>query len=637
MKYVFNLMYCWMVISSVALNAITFNQQEFNAYAAQYGNKAANLAELRKITSVPTYFEISNNEVQEFLSKVIMPEQSVSVMQFIVQNLEKFKRIQSASTGKTLVPEAAQILARIEHAIEKAFADKVFEFGSSDRQKKFTDFLESAAKKQDLFMVRSTGLEDTKELANAGGNKSIPAIKPDPAVVSKAMGQVIASYFSEKSISQRLLAKDKTLYDPPFMPVFVQLMIGKNPISGVMFNPEAEGHTPGVTQIQATYGHGEGVVNGLVPVDTYYIGSSMLVHPLIRIKNYRMAPSADFSHLEQVANAASMAKKPCLDVEIVRELKITADTIQKYYGYAVDIEFVVQDNKIYIVQARPIVSKEKEPSYLRDELVAAAPNKISAFTIISAGGAVRIINSADELIIDDTLNKALDDYLKPDNKYEKLQAVITGQLAPATSHEATTFRGADKAVVYVSDLQAIRTLIEENKFPLLIDTQRGLIIPFAASEKFADIKSTIVANSWYVHPIPKKMSLFSQFLQVKGIQEIKPQELAPGKKTSQLIDDIKNGSTADATNALKSILARISQTIVIEQKKQREKKAVTNPALIAQLKNIFVHALSSAQEIQIALKVWDASAQKPIDRLARLYPITFFEAIIGRFQCHKNL
>ena len=75
-------------------------------------------------------------------------------------------------------------------------------------------------------MVRSTGEEDTVDMANPGGNKSVAAVKLDSIAISNAIGVVVASYISEKSLTQRLLSGDD-ISKPSFMPVLIQRMIGE--------------------------------------------------------------------------------------------------------------------------------------------------------------------------------------------------------------------------------------------------------------------------------------------------------------------------------------------------------------------------------------------------------------------------
>lgn len=528
-----------------------------------------------------------------------------------------------------MTAEAKETLFKIEKTIEQIFNQNQFVITDKDRAIALNGYLKKVQENNDLLMVRSTGAEDTKELANAGGNKSIPAVKPDIKSISVAIGQVVASYFSEKSISQRLIAKDPQLFGAPFMPVVLQVMVGKNPVSGVMFSQEAEGNTKGVTQIQATYGHGEGVVNGLVPVDTFYIGISKIIHPLIRKKDYRIVPSADFSHLEKVPNQGAVINNPCLTPETIINLKKAADEAQRYFGYSVDMEFVVQEKVIYLVQVRPIITKKREPSYLKQDFIGqlTANEKQSIFTILSAGGAVRIIDNQDAIIVSSTIRKALfERFLKSENK-DSVQAVVIGELAPALSHEANVFNGAGKSVAYTNQLSILEGWLSSQQFPLLIDMQRGLIALFKANEDFAIPKDAIVTNSWLEHPIAKYTSLFSQFLVPLSKQEIEalnPQEFFKEKSVTQLLDMIKNASD-DAANAIKSLLARLWSSIIFEQNKKKEP---VNKQLISQLKNIFAHAMLVAHEVLQVLKIWKNSAQGTEDRLQRLYPVVFLEALV---------
>ena len=131
-----------------------------------------------------------------------------------------------------------------------------------------------------LFMVRSTGEEDTVEMANPGGNKSVAAVKLDAQAISNAIGTVVASYVSEKSLTQRLLSGDD-IRKPSFMPVLIQRMIGEKlngdnadhvVVSGVMYADSCS------VRIDAAPGHGELIVNSKAPFDTYDVTQEGLVH-----------------------------------------------------------------------------------------------------------------------------------------------------------------------------------------------------------------------------------------------------------------------------------------------------------------------------------------------------------------------
>ena len=635
--------------------SVSFDRASFNQYAAQFGNKTANLHELGRIASalnseqpgiknryeVPSFLGISHDEVVQYLVSVPFDE-TISTLDYIKQEWERFKQ-QQPRGATALAVDAQRTLENIRKSITRAFSPKhPFFVANEQRKEQLNNFLALTKERKALLMVRSTGREDSKELANAGGNESVSSVLPAIDAISKAMVEVVASYFSEKSIGQRLVAKDKKLFADPFMPVLLQIMIGERsggsdeiPVSGVMFSQEAEGRTAGVTHIQATYGHNEGVVNGLVPVDTFYIGSSRIVHPVVHVKHSRLVTAADFSKLVLTANPAEMQRKSCLDKDTLFDLQSCAKAIESYYGDPFDIEFVVQGNVIYLVQARPIVWQEIHPSYLKDDFVKniAEADKQSVYVIGAGGGAVKIINDEQNIIMTDTLRKARDIFLKVDN-IDAIQAVIVSEMAPATSHEATTFRGAGKPVVYVPNINIVRSWIIAKQFPLLLDPQRELITIFKPSGEFGTPEDTLVRDAWFAHPIPKKTSLFPEFLAKLSEDEmntLRPQEFFQGVTTSQLIKMIKNDPADQALKALKSLLARVSSTIKQEEDEQRAKKArreETNPQLIAQLKNVFAHTLSCAKEINQALAIWEQSPKTPRDRLGRLYPITFLEALI---------
>ena len=310
-------------------------------------------------------------------------------------------------------------------------------------------------------MVRSTGLEDRVGLSNAGGNESVTSVMPNLQAIWRAMGKVVRSYLSKKSLAQRLASGDDITQDP-FMPVLIQIMIGEPvwdeqnpptdlktiPISGVMFSPEPEGNTAGVVQIQAAYGHNEGVVNSLVAVDTYYVGPSNVIHPIIRKKPKRLVSEQDNRggyRLDFVDNYLktdeqkdrSMQKKSILDVDLVVALKTIATEIEKFYDYPADIEFVVLNNTIYLVQTRPLNPPTQilpPPTYLADDYVEnKKENVLRGSSIGVAGGSVRVVEDISQLIIQDTLPQALNLY-NESRKEEtgKSEVVVVKETASST-------------------------------------------------------------------------------------------------------------------------------------------------------------------------------------------------------------
>ncbi len=600
--------------------SVQFDQNTFTKDAERYGNKAANLIELKKIAQglraqgvrvfVPAIFPLSHEEIARYVQN--------KLGDYIEKSWVAFTEKQK---GNPVLTDAARpVLEEVRRRIQEAFTNETITL-SPERRVELNTFLQDNRKK--LLMVRSTGREDTATLANAGGNESIAAVLPDLASVSVAIGKVVASYFSDKSISQRLLAGDSTIFDKPFMPVLLQVMVGelsadtssaalKIPTSGVMFSQEAEANTTGVVQIQATWGHGEAVVNGLLPVDTFYIGSSDIIHPVILFKKLRLAPVnvGGKARLGELPNPAALVKAQSLTNKNVFVLKKTAEEIQRYYGRPMDTEFVVQEGRVYLVQTRPIVRQEIKASYLTQEFVdgIAKDDNVLVDVIGAGGGAVRTISGNDQIMVNDNIRDALDFFLK-NSQQEKIQCIVVGEMAPATSHEATTFRGANKPVLYFKNLELVRQWVGEGS--LVIDPQRGMIVRLRTQQP-------AIAQGWFSHPIPMLLSLVSgNIKKLTQEEQFDCKEFFKEPSRRKLIDVIKNGSVEDAQKALCTVLARAWSQVSLEGKKLAGHKV--DAAIVDSLKALFGHLLTSAYEVKLSLS---------LDRLQRLYAIKFLEAIM---------
>ncbi len=645
----------------------SFNEQAFKQYAQKYGNKTANLHELESVVKeinsdnkiettfvVPTFFGVNHREVVDYLKSVKNGDGNKAAYDVISAKWQEFTKAQPKDKT-TITSGAKKVLADIRAVVHRAFEGS-FDIGDK-RRDEFNSFIKNAQEK--LLMVRSTGREDSKELSNAGGNESVSSVSSDINAISKAMGEVIASYFGEKSIGQRLALKDKDIYSAPFMSVLVQVMIGEPaggndkviPASGVVFQPEAEGKTPGVSAIQATWGHNEAVVNGLVSVDTFYVGIADIIHPVVRVKRDRLitvgtaasklSSSSSSSSLSSSSNGVQTVQQasqsglvlmrnpkyihqiPCLTKENVLDLHHAAGIIKKHYNYAVDIEFVIQNNNIYLVQVRPLEDQKINPSYIKPQALdnITKQNIVHGAAIGVGGASVRMINNKQKVLVEDNIRVALSTFLSRDDK-DAIQAVIVGQMAPSTSHEATIFRANNKPVIFVNDLALIKKWISGDT-PLLIDPQQELIVPL---DLFKSNK--VIQEGWYSHPISKRVSIFNEFLKKDFTKEIletvSPKEFFKGTKTSELITILKTEPKDEAIRAVRSILRRVYEAITraAAQLEVSEKaKIQANTKMALQLKGVFAHLLMCAAEFYQVINRTD-------DQLERLYPLTFIEALI---------
>lgn len=532
-----------------------------------YGYKKENLEILKELSQkyneinktskigytieVPTFIGISSTEIIDFLKSIKFD---------IQQQWPTFLKKHQYFTN--LDKQKPQILAKL-------FSDQKYPDGFlDDLKKEFEDAISGViikCKNFDNFfpkiktwltglpagtkiMVRSTGREDTEDLANAGGNESVANVDPkDSRDLLNAVGIVVSSYFSAKSMTQRLGAKDKNLLDTPLVPVLLQVMIGEQSADkpptgvnnteqksitrcGVMYTEEQEGSvfkltnyatTSGIAIIQASYGHNEGVVNSIVPVDSYFVNNKNDVFMVIRPKNFRLAPTTQTEQnqgkgkLKRIENAQAFANLKALSKSAIRALKFFAQMLERYYLKPMDVEFVIDENTktIYLVQARPIPKQPQEnASYLTINFDDYQGNFVEAETIVSAGGALKLITDINQVIINETIGQALSQYQNPDTKKSTILCVISGEDAPATSHEAATFRGEGKPVLYVKDIKTLESLAEQGAFNFVVDIQQGKIV------KWKDTLSTIgnlvgsknASLGWIAYPIPELVSLYEE-------------------------------------------------------------------------------------------------------------------------------
>ena len=110
--------------------------------------------------------------------------------------------------------------------------------------------------------------------------------------------------------------------------------------------------------INASWGLGESVVSGTVTPDTYIVrkGDRQLQHQTIADKT-RMtipAPPATGAGVREVTVPHFLRKQPALTPHQAAEIADLALTLATQMGWPVDIEGAYQDDKLYLLQCRPI-------------------------------------------------------------------------------------------------------------------------------------------------------------------------------------------------------------------------------------------------------------------------------------------
>ncbi len=475
--------------------------QELIDLAKDNGYKAANLQFLDQILlefnelqddgieiEVPKYISISNQNIISHLNEYAPLWQ------------DKWKEFTEAqgSSAENLTPLAIDKLHEIQELIQVAFNDKSHKFVVEGMEED---------KKQ---MVRSTGDEDRVDVANPGGNESVPS---DGDKISSSIGAVISSYFSEKSMSQRLKSGEEITKTPPLMPCLIQELVGETskdnlpPVSGIIYTDSKN------VRVQAAYGHGELVVNSKGNFDNFFVTNEDVVHQYIGDKKVRIVPVVNQAErkmeLEEIENS-ELAHNPSLSEEQSIRLAKFSKFVQSKYGMRMDIEFVYDpnSNKINIVQARPIPEGKRRgmaPSALSNDFISQEkPQYIDGEVITPDVMVAKKITNKKEVIVCKSIDQALSSYLK--NKSNNIRAVIIDKTAPDTSHEAGFFTSQAIPVIYANDYDEVEKWVQNlERNVLVIDPQHGSIYQID-KDQYQDglIEEGIFRSSLAEHVTPIK-------------------------------------------------------------------------------------------------------------------------------------
>lgn len=328
------------------------SMQDFEAVGGKnssLGEMISNLTELG--INVPRGFAITSSAFNEFIlsnkiDKVITKE----LANLEVENLRDLRR-----TGKKLrsmileTPLPQNLILEIEQAW----------LGVSKSGKSFA--VRSSATAEDLPDASFAGQQETF-LNIDGFNNLITAVH-----------KVYASLFTDRAISYRKLRNYKGSLS---ISVGVQEMVRSDiGSSGVAFTLDTESGYKGSIFITSSYGLGEGIVQGTVNPDEFYVFKEALEKnnfPIIKKSLGEKTRKMIFADNNLPGKSVKYVKVPkkeaneySLSNSEIIELAKYAKTIENHYKVPMDIEWAKdgKDKKIYILQARPETVQSKVSNY----------------------------------------------------------------------------------------------------------------------------------------------------------------------------------------------------------------------------------------------------------------------------------
>lgn len=199
-------------------------------------------------------------------------------------------------------------------------------------------------------IVRSSAIgEDSLEHSFAGVYASIINIRSYEDMKT-AIKKCWASYYSEQADNYR--SRNGT--EASGMGIIVQKMITGDK-SGVIFTANPVTGNENEMIIEASYGLNIGVVDGTVSADRYNINHNgeIISRAIVSQKiKYSIGQKSYELQIENVDNNLQHAQ--CLSDDEIHQLAEIGRQIENIFGFPCDVEWTIVENKIYILQCRPI-------------------------------------------------------------------------------------------------------------------------------------------------------------------------------------------------------------------------------------------------------------------------------------------
>jgi len=190
---------------------------------------------------------------------------------------------------------------------------------------------DSYKKMQGKVAVRSSATtEDLDEASFAGQQDTFLNIEGESAVID-AVKKCWASLFNARAIHYR--EKNNFEHDQAFLSVVIQKMVNAD-TAGVMFTMNPINKSNDEMIIEACFGLGEKLVSGEITPDTFIINKKQ----------------------ENIKQEYLNFDKRTVSLKELKALIELGKKIEAHYNKPMDIEWAIENEKICILQARPITT-----------------------------------------------------------------------------------------------------------------------------------------------------------------------------------------------------------------------------------------------------------------------------------------
>jgi pyruvate,water dikinase len=280
------------------------------------GSKAYNLSKMiQHISHIPKGFVLTSHALHFFLTfnQIEIKGEESSVIE---------KKIQSGTFPLALQKEIVSSYTDVQGAGIKAVAVR-----------------------------SSSALEDLEDASFAGQYETVLNVRNIEELLT-SIKTCWASYFS--SVVQAYAEDKEISLSNPQMGVLVQGMVEAD-VSGVIFSVNPITESKDEVVINVTYGLGEGIVSGAITPDLFIIHKKTRnIMKELGLKEYKLV--SGFTGITKAVTTDKEKNEFSISDETALQLLHLTNRVEQYCRYAVDIEFAIKNENIYLLQVRPVTA-----------------------------------------------------------------------------------------------------------------------------------------------------------------------------------------------------------------------------------------------------------------------------------------
>ncbi len=273
--------------------------------------------------------------------------------------------------------------------------------------------------------VRSSATaEDLPDASFAGQQETYLNIQGENEVLS-AVKRCWASLWTARAIAYRM--KNDIKQETVSLAVVVQKLAFSD-ASGVMFTLNPVNGRRSEMIINAAWGLGEAIVSSLVTPDIIVVDKNPERLVSYEAANKEIMTVRTSDGTEEIPVPERLRKKHALTSDQVLRLTQLGKKIERHYQVPMDVEWALEKDKLYIVQARPITVlppewtlPEKDVIYTKGSLAEHLPNPV---TPLFATFGLAIVNRASALLWADMFDKSAKKLLPENGAYTIINGYV---------------------------------------------------------------------------------------------------------------------------------------------------------------------------------------------------------------------